>query len=81
MSIERLKHDYTFDETTFEVSCDDCLESEEVEGSFDDCRDWMKENNWRTFWKDGEGFVNLCTHCKNLPENQPGYVKPNDPRA
>jgi len=81
MSIERLRHDYTFDETTFEVACDDCGESEEIEGSFDDCRDWMKEHDWKTFWKDRKGYLNFCPDCKILPENQPGYVKPKEPHA
>jgi len=60
--IEKLRHDYQFDESTFSVECDDCGENEEVEGTFQDCLDFMKNNGWRTK-KDGNDWLNYCPEC------------------
>lgn len=69
MSIDKLKHDYQFDESTFEIVCDDCGKSEEVEGQFQDCLDFMKENNWRSVYDEGDWY-NYCPGCKDKPKNK-----------
>lgn len=68
--IEKLRHDYQFDESTFSVECDDCGESEEIDGQFDDCVDFMRENGWKSFKDEDGDWVNLCNVCKLKPENQ-----------
>jgi len=69
MSIEKVKTDYRFGEDTFEILCDDCGESEEIEGSFEDCREWIKDNEWSSVL-DGNEWYNYCGECKSKPKNR-----------
>lgn len=64
MSINLLRKDYSIDTCDYEIVCDECGESEEFEeSSFDECRFWMKENNWKTIKDKTDGWVNYCPEC------------------
>lgn len=61
--------------STWEVECDECGEIEEIEGEFEDCISFMRENGWKTTKENGE-WVNHCPECqKGL------HHKPQEPRG
>lgn len=60
--IDKIKWDKICGDT-FEISCDDCGESEEIEGDFQDCISFLKENNWLITKEDGK-WEHFCSDCK-----------------
>ena len=61
--ITKSKWDKDFGDT-WEVECDDCGEMEEIDGDFDDCITFIKENKWATRKEDGD-WLNYCPDCQN----------------
>lgn len=64
--IEKIKWDKNWGDT-WEVTCDDCGECEEIEGDFDDCISFIKESKWSTRKEDGE-WLNYCPDCQKKKE-------------
>jgi len=64
--IEKIKWDKTWGDT-WEITCDDCGEFEEVEGDFQDCLNFLKEEKWRTTKDEGD-WVHYCPDCQNKKE-------------
>ena len=60
--ITKSKWDKDFGDT-WEVECDDCGEMEEIDGDFDDCISFIKENKWVTRKEDGDQ-LNYCPDCQ-----------------
>lgn len=73
MSIEKTGWDRDFG-STFEITCDGCGETEEVEGEFADAVAWCQENDWgRRMERDG--WANYCPDCKDQGSRTEGRWK------
>jgi len=54
----------TRDDTgTWEITCDDCNDTQEVEGDFQDCLHFLKTEGWKTV-KAGNDWTHFCPECK-----------------
>ena len=69
MSIEKIRWDRDGFDEAFEITCDECGECEEIDGDFNECIDWTKENGWKTV-KEGRDWCNYCPECQEKPKEE-----------
>ena len=65
MSINLISKNYQLDESIFEVVCDICGETEEIEGQWDDCLDFKKDEGWSSRKDNHNEWMDVCEECKN----------------